>query len=262
MTTGSYWVKLHAEDGRELGAGFYITRRYLLTAEHCLRRLAAERTEVTIVHEDGTSAKGRVCERSREADLALISLVGPALVQPPPAERCARGDRWRTPSGPKPSDPCLAGVIDEPSMKFKCVGGAQLEALQLRSETDLGSYSGYSGSAVERLGEESALAGVMLEQYFDRHDGKRAANVLFAVTMREAIERFADYFDHVGLISAEPKATAMRAEAVETMDLFEVKLQKASDWLARGLLAPGLVEMIQLDVARSVIGLTPGNVPR
>jgi hypothetical protein len=151
--------------------------------------------------------------------------------------------------------------VEEPSVNFECVGGAQLEALQLRNHAPLGSYTGYSGSAVERVGIEPGLAGVLQEQHLDRYDHQRATNVLFAVTMRDAIERFIDYFDTQGLVAAIPSAESSRhrphvaraTATAEVLDTHTAVLEQAADWQARGLMAPAEVYMIQVNVARSVV---------
>jgi hypothetical protein len=256
MATEDYWVKLR-HGSRVLGVGFYITRRYLLTADHCLRRLPDGESEVALVHADGSEAAGSVCERLDEADLALISLIGKPQVVPPSVQTCASGDKWRTPSRPTPSDPHLRGVVEEPSAEFKCVGGSQVEALQLRTDVDLGSYSGYSGSAVERVVPEPGLAGVLQEQYMDRHDRTRATNVLFAITMREALERFSDYFDNPGLgpvlRQAGTRHASRTADVADVLATHTAVLEEAADWQARGLMGPNEVHMIQVNVARSIV---------
>lgn len=249
MNPTDYWVEVRLTDGGVLGAGFYVTRRYVMTADHCLQSLRESESDVVLVHADGTETPGQVCERRVDVDLALIRLVGKSLVRPPTAQVCAKGDRWRTPNRPTPADPHLHGDVDEPSVKYDCEGGAQLEALQLRTDVTLGSYKGYSGSAVERMGAEPALAGVLQEQYGNRHDrGLGATNVLFAVTMREALEAFDDYFDHCGSATVAPPPSPPKE-----LDHLTSTLEHAADWLARGLLGPSEVSMIRLEVARSVV---------
>ncbi len=256
-----YWVDLHTGEGARLGAGFYITRRFLLTAEHCLQPLPPDHRTVMITHEDGWSATGEVCERRPAVDLALIRRVDADFPRlPPPADLCASGDRWRSPNRPHPSDPHLNGVVDEPSAQFECVGGGTLDALQLRSELDLGSFSGYSGSAVERTGDQPALVGVLQEQYFDRYDGQRATNVLFAVTMHAAMEQFAGYFDRATPEPGSPVTASVDVAAA--LAAHTAVLEQARDWLAQGLLSPTEVQLIQVDIARSVVDSTVRRVPR
>jgi hypothetical protein len=253
-----YWVDLHTEDGMHLGAGFHITRRFLLTAEHCLQRLQPDQRAVVMIQEDGAKARGEVCERKQAVDLALIRRVdGDLPLSPPPADRCAPGDLWRTPYRPNPSDPHLNGVVDEPNTQFECVGGGILDALQLRSELDLGSFSGYSGSAVEKPGDHPALVGVLQEQYFDRYDGQRATNVLFAVTMHAALEQFAGYFDRA---TKTPTPSVSLVDVEEVLAAHTAVLEQAMDWMARGLMSPTEVQMIQVDIARSVVDSTVKRV--
>ncbi|HEX8867272.1 MAG TPA: serine protease, partial [Lentzea sp.] len=257
MTGASYWVDLRTSSDDELGAGFYFTSRYLLTAEHCLRQLPADDHCVRIVHDDGTVARGLVCARDEDADLALISLLGLTGRRPPPADVCARDDRWRTPSRPKASDPHLSGVVNEPSADFHCAGGAVVKALQLQSDLVLGNYNGYSGSAVERLGKEPRLAGVIVEQYLDRQSGDRATNVLFAITMHEAMERFADHFQHSGSAPAavKPEVTCS-ARVMDLLATYTEMLRHARDWQAQGLMSPAEVQMIQVNIARTIVEST------
>jgi hypothetical protein len=245
-----YWVELRLCDGGVLGAGFYVTRRYVLTADHCLRSLRESESDVVLVHADGTEATGQVCERRGDVDLALVRLVGRSFVRPPTPQACAKDDLWRTPNRPTPADPHLNGAVDEPSVKYDCEGGAELEALQLNTRVLLGSYKGYSGSAVERVGAEPALAGVLQEQYENRYDPKLGAtNVLFAVTMREAIAAFEDYFDHHdGTCSA-----ASESRPVKELSGHAAALQQVADWSTRGLLGPSAATTIQLEIARSMV---------
>lgn len=260
MAASCYWVELHTEDGIVLGAGFYFTGRYLLTAAHCLQDLPADQHRVVIKHTDGSSACGLVCARDSEADLALISLIGPASVRPPLADVCERGDRWRTPNRPSPSDPHLSGVVDEPSAMFHCDGGAVVKVLQLQSALELRDYRGYSGSAIERVNREPALAGVLQEQYRDRLDGSQATNVLFAVTMHEAIERFADYFQHNGSSLVASQQAPRPTPAAELLATYTEMLKQAKDWLAQGLMSPAQVEMIQVNIARTIVDSTTRQV--
>ncbi|SER25288.1 trypsin-like peptidase domain-containing protein [Lentzea albida] len=243
MYRTEYWVEARRPDGGVLGAGFYVTRRFVMTADHCLRPLAESESDVVLVHADGTEAPGVVCERREDVDLALIRLVGRSFVRPPVPQVCKKNDRWRTPNRPSPSDPHLNGAVDEPNVKYDCVSGTQLEALQLSTEVVLGNYEGYSGSAVERVGEEATLAGVLQEQYQNRFDEKLGAtNVLWAVTMREAFAAFADYFDDHA--PADPATDVRRHTSA---------LEQLADWEAHGLVGPSAVNTIQLEIARAMV---------
>lgn len=257
MDPTDYWIEVRRRDGGVLGAGFYLTRRYVLTAEHCLQDLGDAELDVTLVHEDGTEAPGRVCERRKDMDLALIILVGKSFVRPPVPQRCDEKDRWRTPNRPTAADPHLVGVVNDPKVKYDCVGGAQLEALELRTEVELGSYSGYSGSAVERTSPERGPAGVLLEQYPDRENPMRATNVLFAATIENAFRTFADYFDAECLNWLRPVQEAPPRPAApdmtEALGNATSLLEQVAVWRSRELMGPDAANMIELQVGRSLI---------
>ncbi|ARX80660.1 hypothetical protein SMD44_00058 [Streptomyces alboflavus] len=198
-----YWVDLYQAQ-RHLGGGFLLTRRFVLTALHCLRGLAVDEY-VGIQLADGERVEGRVCRQDKEADLALVEIgAGHQVTLPIPAADIAHdGDRWRGPYRPAAHEAHLSGRVSAGAAPHLCVGGATIEALQLTADQHLGDYSGYSGGPVEGVGEggtqQPAVVGILIEQAPDRIVEARAANVLFAATIREAIRRF-DHLDVVHLI--------------------------------------------------------------
>ncbi|MEV0123219.1 trypsin-like peptidase domain-containing protein [Streptomyces sp. NPDC050703] len=203
MKGTGYWVDLYQAQQR-LGGGFLLTRRFVLTALHCLRGLAIDES-VGIELADGNRVSGRVCREDKEADLALVEIgAGHQVTLPIPTADVARdGDRWRGPYRPAAHEARLSGRVSAGSAPYLCVGGATIEALQLTAEQHLGDYSGYSGGPVEGVGNRGtqppAVVGILIEQAPDRAAEARAANVLFAATIREAIRRF-DHLDVVHLI--------------------------------------------------------------
>ncbi|MGW0570460.1 trypsin-like peptidase domain-containing protein [Streptomyces tauricus] len=203
MKGAGYWVELYRAEQR-LGGGFLLTRRFVLTALHCLRGLPSDE-QVGILLADGHRIGGRVCREDKDADLALVEIAAEHRVTLPiPAADVARGgDRWHGPYRPAGHEVHLSGSVSRGSAPHLCVGGATIEALQLTADQLLGDYSGYSGGPVEGVlasgDRQPAVVGILIEQAQDRADGTRAANVLFAATIGEAMRRF-DHLDVAHLI--------------------------------------------------------------
>ncbi|WNV90775.1 trypsin-like peptidase domain-containing protein [Umezawaea sp. Da 62-37] len=243
-----YWVALrHGEV--ELGAGFLLTGRFLVTAEHCLRNLPTAVRDVGVVFADRTVRSAQVQTRLPDADLALIMLGERSPVRSPVVDTCSVFDPWRVPSRPKPTDPQLSGEIVASATQFTCEGGAELTALQLRTDTVLGDYSGYSGGPVERSTRgEQRLVGVLLEQYPDRQYPERASNVLFAATVSEVINRF-DQLHNANLINAfrDPSTTN------ELINLGKELMESSDQWQGDAMLTGDQMAGIKLHIARSVI---------
>jgi S1-C subfamily serine protease len=72
VTGTGYWVDIYQAKQR-LGGGFLLTRRFVLTALHCLRGLSVDES-VGIELADGARVEGRVCRQDKEADLALVEI--------------------------------------------------------------------------------------------------------------------------------------------------------------------------------------------
>ncbi|MCQ8772233.1 serine protease [Streptomyces telluris] len=299
MPGSGYAVDLYQAD-RPLGAGLLLTRCFVLTADHCLRYLAGDEELVSVHLGDGTAVGGRVCRRVEEADLALIEVLEPELVPLtlPVGDLPRRGDRWRGLHRPSLSDPHLGGRVDADAVDYTCVGGGRVQAMQLVAEQALGDYSGYSGGPVERVTTAergAALLGVLIEQYPDRQAPDRAANVLFAVPLREVMSRFPHFrTDHL-LRALEPPAStaepagrheeqsATRGAAVPppaaapvpvddppgdnsaplSVDMAVAKgealLSALKEWSERGLIDPGQVAGLQVHIAKNVVDLALGG---
>ncbi|MFF7730097.1 serine protease [Streptomyces sp. NPDC008001] len=297
MPGSGYAVDLYEAD-RSLGAGLLLTRCFVLTANHCLRYLRGDEERISVHLGDGTAVGGRVCRRVEEADLALIEVLEPELVPPalPVGDLPRRGDRWRGLHRPSLSDPHLSGHVDEHSVDYTCVGGGRIQAIQLLAEQTLGDYSGYSGGPVERESThtcEPALLGVLIEQYPDRQAPERAANVLFAVPLREVMSRFPHFRTGHLLRALEPPAstaerTGRQEEQSATRGVVappavgvpvgalseapsapvsvdaavakgEALLSALKEWSERGLIDPAQVAGLQVHVAKNVIDLALGG---
>ncbi|SHN36245.1 S1 family peptidase [Actinacidiphila paucisporea] len=214
-TGTDYWVEL--SQGRRLGAGFLLTRRFVVTALHCLRGMADDEAELDVALADGTRVPGRVSRQDKEADLALVEIsAGYGVAQPVPVAGVARGgERWRGPYRPAANDVELTGWVAGGAVPYDCEGGGRIEALQLTADQHLGDYSGYSGGPVEGVTDrqDPAVVGILLEQSPDRADPTRSANVLFAATIREVMRRF-DHFDVGHLVAVLRPAAGGGAEAL------------------------------------------------
>jgi hypothetical protein len=206
MTTQGYWVE-YSKDGKRLGAGFLLTRSYILTALHCLRKMNGDNEDLDVTLATGERVCGRIYSRSQGADLALIYIPTNCPVNTPYLDRATTGDAWRSPYRPSKSDIYLDGKITDASMIYQCAAGEDIEAVQLECNQSVGDYSGYSGGPVERERSDgrSTVIAILLEQYPDRRPGsgepERSSNVLFAASLAEAFRRF-DCFNTLYLLNA------------------------------------------------------------
>lgn len=279
--SADYWVEICQRE-KKLGAGFAVTRHYVLTALHCLRGLDPGDEDLELAFADGEVAPGRVYECAPEADLALIDILKPRdrAFGLPGTDRAKPGDRWFAPYRPRNDDPHLAGDVVSGAIAYRCAAGHEIEALQLNCSQDIGNYSGYSGGPVERrtapLG--SSLIGVLLEQYPDL-SADRASGILFAATMAEAARRFDNFgVGHLmGILTAGDDSVAEPSSAQESgqregtspvgapysqssCQSLEPRIARASslldaldEWGASNTLNPIDVAMLKLRVAQRLV---------
>lgn len=214
MDSPRYWFELSSQ-GKVLGGGFLLTRKYGITATHCLAPLGVSSksdegalSDVVVDIDLGyelTDASARVSEV--RGDLALLEIVHPARRRliAPTIGTAVTGDSWAAPYRPSSDYPKLTGKVSESNIKYACRDGEYVEALQLVVEQSIGQHHGYSGGPVSRvsdLGEECAL-GVLLEQFPDLSAQQRASNVLFAASMAAVFGAFVA-FDHIDVSGNEP----------------------------------------------------------
>lgn len=270
MTDLEYCVVL-SSGTRRLGAGVLLTRRFVLTAGHCLRSVRLGDV-VGVSISTGQQVNASYCEHLERADLALLEVVSPDLIpfRLPDPDRARLGDLWQSMYTPEEDDPRLGGDVADPARAYRCVGGERITALQLNCGQILGDYAGYSGSPVERRtpSRSPALLGILLEQYPDRRDSRRYANVLFAATILEAMDRFEvlgieGILDELrpdgnggsldGSVVTRPISERPGVQAsVEAMDAAFTELEQ---WRSEGRMSPLEVYQRQLKISQDVIDL-------
>ena len=267
MSGSRYWVDI-LQRGVPLGAGFFVTKRYVLTARHCLRRIDPEDDFVDLRCADGIVVQGRLYYQPHgEVDMALIEVGKPPDVPLPSPDVSTHGDPWNSPYRPTDGDPLLSGVVDDPALAYRCADRSTVEALQLMCDQPLDNYEGYSGSPVERADSDfPALIGILLEQNRDRLDGRRATGVLFAATIRDALNRF-DCFANAHLLrilapdvdlpAVAPAPTVAAPGPGQSMEEMVAAASAFADrmanWVEADLMRPEDARVLMLRVATDIV---------
>jgi hypothetical protein len=265
VTEPGYWVDLYQAQ-QHLGGGFLLTRRFALTALHCLRGLPLDE-HVGIELADGTRIEGRVCQQDKEADLALIEIAAEHQLNVPiPTADVARdGDHWRGPYRPALHDIHVRGQVSGVA-PHRCVSGATIDSLQLTTEQHLHNFAGYSGGPVESVPSDRhrmpAVVGILIEQIPDKTDDSRAANVLIAATIGEAVRRF-DHFDAAHLIDVlRPPLPGQKDEspAAERIAAAEALLRQLDEWAERKIMDPAQIAELKFMTVQKLIDKELGGV--
>lgn len=178
--------------GKDRGAGFALSARVVVTANHVVRGCKDKR--VTYVPASGVAVDAERVQSDDGHDAAVLWLAGDAVEFLTVAAPVA-GGRWQVASPPLDgNDPELHGVISTARMTIVNAGGNPVEVAQLTADEQLGSYEGYSGSAVLDPARSAVLA-LLVEQKPVRTAaapsqlGARpeASNVLYAVPIGDII---------------------------------------------------------------------------
>lgn len=222
MSAQQYWVRIREGD-QCLGAGFLITRAFVLTALHCLRRRSPGNARFVIELPDGRRLPGQLCEEIKDADLALIAVEGAeahGLPAASPTDWPRPEADWRGTYCPPDEDTRLSGRVTHEPVDYRTgATGAGFKAVQLTVEQRLGTYAGYSGSPVDtapgtRTGHNTRNApdapdvhagqaqrpvvGILMEERLDRTDASKVSNVLIAASVLHAMDRFTRFdVDHL-----------------------------------------------------------------
>ncbi|MFF4733783.1 serine protease [Streptomyces mirabilis] len=260
MTDRHYWVRI-SEDGRHLGAGFLVTRVFVLTAMHCLRRVSSEDARLELELADGRVMTGRLCDSAKEVDLALIAVEGAHahdLPPAPPTDWPRPQVRWSGTYCPPGENTQLSGRVTHAPIDYRSAEGGESKGIQLTVDQLLGDYSGYSGSPVDsdpvRAGRsdpfergERPVVGILMEQQLSREDPTTGSNVLIAASVRHAMDMFPhfsiDWLRNGGhapepphAVSQEPTEATVEATAQRASREADVVLRSLRQWEEAGLI--------------------------
>jgi hypothetical protein len=138
------------------------------------------------------------------------------LVECLPVASAVEGGEWFVDSPPSGDDPALTGTISKVGLRIENAKGTAVDVVQLRVDQLLGDYRGYSGSGVLDR-QRRAVVGLLVEQKHLRLptaplQRKTASNVLYAVPIREVVERLG-----LTIESARPRWLSVEAVLPDTV---------------------------------------------
>ncbi|UIX29940.1 hypothetical protein [Streptomyces sp. GQFP] len=167
MGREEYWVAI-ARDGLLCGAGFFVTRHFVVTLVGCVRELALGGA-VELTTAEGLGLGGVVDEIAEDVGLALIHVIAPVRADypTPRADRAVKGDFWQAPYRPGPQHPPLSGTVDDVLPDCRRAGAHRALSVLELTVGPLATTGAdfYAGGPVERrgTGAEDAVLGVLLE---------------------------------------------------------------------------------------------------
>ncbi|MFI9168073.1 hypothetical protein [Streptomyces lincolnensis] len=189
MLKNEYLIDIHDERGR-LGSALRLTRKFALTAAHCLRgHVPTEQGDSRLRLTDGTCVV--VPMYNTTSDLALLRLVladDDALLPRVSFDTARRGESWtatyRFPAGDKPP----TGSVEDPDALYRRTDSLVVRAMRLRCELRK-DHAPFAGSPVERgPGAVSPVAfGVVVEP---RESDWAESDEIFAGSVAEALDLF------------------------------------------------------------------------
>jgi hypothetical protein len=221
-------------------------------------------SRVKLVSESGTELYATVSETN--GDLALLEIaafrnhdiVAPQIHREP----VVKESPWEAPYRPSAQHPTLTGVVGNPDLKFQCSDGSIISAIQLTVSEEIGDHSGYSGGPVLRsdsYDDPTAILGVLIEQFPDRENQNRAANVLFAARVVHAFLHFAafDFADQLGVSRvSHPQSEVIRScqDVHSRLDEADEILERAKLWAEKSYVDNYDYKLIKARVRDLVFG--------
>ncbi|MBF9131966.1 tetratricopeptide repeat protein [Plantactinospora sp. S1510] len=205
--------------GRDLGSGFAIAPRIVVTARHVVAD--REPAELTYVAEDGSTTRiAGLLRPDREVDVVGLELAG-ELASCYRSAEADDGHRWLVSARPKDNDPELTGSVTSANRLIRAPGGVETPVLQLAVDQFLGGYQGYSGSAVTLAAAPDVVIGVLVEQLplrmspgLDTGSRRPASNVLYAIPIVAVLR----HLDLAAEVTTVPVPSPTAPAAAQTGD--------------------------------------------
>lgn len=182
-------------EGKDLGTGFALTSRAIVTANHVIRNQEIARIRYRPI--EALSLQIERIDQDESLDIAILFLnedVPENMVLA--IDEATEGDTYSVEAQPRSNDPVLSGAIDAARMPFKNEQGRDTHVMQLRVAQFLGDYEGYSGSPVTLQKLSHPVVGVLVEQLRWRirpqlnQSRPPASNVLYAIPIKDVLDRF------------------------------------------------------------------------